>query len=121
MEKAEFFWAIVGDSAPEPVAVTGEPGQRKAYTIGCPDPFDVDGPDANIQLIHRPGDDGHKEYVSGGKGKWGSFEQVPIRPLVIPMTPTELAAQRAASEARLERDRKRGISHGYAGFGARAR
>lgn len=107
-EKTQFFWAIVGDSAPEPVAVSGADGQRVAYTIGCADPFPVDADDATIELIpHTKG----VQFVS---------LDVP-EPLKIPATPEQTRKRREESEKQLAKERRRGISHGYAGFGARAR
>lgn len=115
-DNAKFYWAIIGDSAPEPVAVVGKQGARWAYTLGCPDPFAVDAPDANIQLIHAPEDIDMKDYDQEAR----EFVPRPVRAMKIPKTPAEQAAEREASERRLEADRKRGIVHGYSGFGARA-
>lgn len=109
-DKATFYWAIVGDSDPEPVAVTGEPGSRLAYTIGCPDPFPLDVPDANIELVEASG-------MYGGVWRQEPRQLEPPEKL----RAADHVARREATEKRLERDRKRGIVHGYAGFGARAR
>lgn len=122
-DKTLFYWAIVGDSSPEPVAVTGKVGERLAYTIGCPDPFKVDGPDANIELL-RPRDldpvwnekDTTHYYVAQG---WTIPEP---KPMTVPdlLDLETLKAERELAEHRLIAERKRGVSHGYAGFGARA-
>lgn len=114
-DDAKFYWAIIGDSQPEPVAVTGKIGARWAYTIGCPDPFAVDAPDSNIQLLHAPGANCRKYNFDRGE-----YEPLPVAPMLIPKTPTEEAEERAAAERRLEADAKKGIRHGYAGFGRRA-
>lgn len=115
-DNAKFYWAIIGDSQPEPVAVVGKQGARWAYTLGCPDPFAVDAPDANIQLIQLPEDAGRSDYDFDAR----THVPRPVKPMKIPPTPTELEAERVAAEERLEADRKRGIVHGYSGFGARA-
>jgi hypothetical protein len=109
-DKAAFFWAIVGDSEPEPVAVTGEPGNRMAYTIGCADPFPLDIPSPNIEIVCESG-------MFGG----GNWRQEPVR-LRVPEKLRSADHDKARNEAerRLERDRKRGVVHGYAGFGGRA-
>ncbi len=106
--KTEFFWAIVGDSAPEPVAVTGPDGERMAYTIGCEDSFPLDTPDSPVEIIHRPQQWAmHKDYDD------------PPKAMDIPQTPTARKKEREKNERRLARDAARGIYHGYVGFGAR--
>lgn len=109
MDKASFHWAIIGDSAPEPVAVTGEVGSRMAYTIGCADPFPVDGPEPNIELIEVSG------MYGGGVWKRGLVTLNP--PRAVRSADHEKA--RLEAERRLASDAKRGIIHGYAGFGRR--
>jgi hypothetical protein len=109
--KAEFYWAIVGDSEPEPVAVTGEPGSRMVHTIGCPDPFPLDVPGANVELVCEGG-------MYGG-GHWRQQEVKLFPPAKLRSADHDKA--RRDAERRLERDRKRGIVHGYAGFGRRAK
>jgi hypothetical protein len=102
-QKARFYWAIVGDANPEPVAVTTENGQRVAYTIGCADPFPLDVPEPNIELVE-----------SGAMYGGGRWEQSAIR-----LTPPEkiraadLVKRREAAERRLTADEKRGIRHGW--------
>lgn len=98
MATGEFYWAVVGDANPEPVAVVVEGGKRVAYTCGCPDPFDVDGPDARIVLI----------------GTSGRHE--PAAPLRAPPTPNEVRAQDAVREAQIKADKRRGITHGHRRF-----
>lgn len=107
-DDAKFYWAIIGDSSPEPVAVVGKIGARWAYTLGCPDPFAVDAPDANIQLIPA-----YFEHMRPDK-------DYAVEAIRVPMKPAAQEAERIAAEERLARDHKRGIVHGYAGFGRRA-
>ncbi len=100
-DKTQFYWAIIGDANPEPVAVTTLDGKRVAYTIGCPDPFDLDS--GNIELVESSG-------MFGG-GVWRE-EPVKLSP------PEKLKSAdhtrlRQEAEMRLERDKKRGISHGW--------
>lgn len=105
MDAAKFYWAIVGDASPEPVAVVEEHGKRVAYTCGCPDPFDVDGPDANIILIppsrHADGSEDPENYnrpddwfKSRGRKGWV------LKPLDVPPTPAQ-AATMQRNERRL--------------------
>jgi len=110
VDKTKFFWAIIGDSAPEPVAVSGELGKgggRMAYTIGCEDPFEIDTPDSSVQLIHYP------------EGLFEVEYDEPVEAMPIPETPAERQAQREKSERWLAEQYAQGIRHGYAGFGAR--
>lgn len=103
-KKAEFYWAIIGDANPEPVAVSvGEDGKRLAYTIGCPDPFELDVPEPNIELVES-------SAMFSGAG----WKQRPIK--LEP--PSKLRAadhekRRLNAEDRLEKDRKRGVVHGW--------
>lgn len=93
-KKAKFYWARIGEGNYEPVAVCGKKGERMAYTIGCPDPFSVDGPDSAILLADEWGDQ-------------------PESPMTAPLTPKQ-------EESALRRERRaRALmgSHGYAGFG----
>lgn len=106
--KAQFYWAIIGDANPEPVAVVTKDGERFAYTIGCPDPFALDVPDPNIELVEEGG-------VFGGSGGEWTQRLITITP------PEKLRAadhvkRREEREQRLERDRKRGIAHGWQRF-----
>lgn len=106
MNAAKFFWAIVGDASPEPVAVVEEGGRRVAYTCGCSDPFDLDSETPNIELVEYSG-------MFGG-GYWKQ-EVIELKP------PEKLKARdharlRKAAEKRLEADRKRGIHHGHRRF-----
>lgn len=94
-DKPRFYWARIGDGNYEPVAVRGKKGKRKAWTIGCPDPFEVDVPDPAIALLER-----EQDSFDGG-------------PMLAPLTP-EQEARAAARERRYQTLR---FSHGYAGFG----
>lgn len=58
----------------------------EVFTLGCPDPHDP----ATIEMVQKMG--------------W------------IPDTPAEAERKRKAWEAKVERDRKRGIYHGYRRF-----
>lgn len=121
MNAAKFYWAVVGDANPEPVAVVVEDGRRVAYTCGCPDPFEVDGPDARIQLVHTERTPagyvrGRKPLQPGQMIADHLTEDDEPEPLVVPMKPSDAAGLRAARELALERDRKRGISHGHRRF-----
>jgi len=107
-DKTQFYWAVVGDANPEPVAVTTENGKRVAYTIGCADPFDLDGDKPNIRLIPR---DEHEYRVVTGKLRLESRRAVD--PLPIPKKPEQLEREYAAAEKRLEADRKKGIRHSW--------
>lgn len=106
MNAAKFYWAVVGDASPEPVAVVVEDGKRVAYTCGCPDPFDVDGPEARIQLI---------PCVTNSYAPEDSYLGKP-EPMQVAVTHPQYKAARAARERGLERDRKRGIYHGHRRF-----
>lgn len=97
--KAEFYWAIVGDASPEPVAVVTENGRRVAYTCGCADPFVID--EGRIELIpdtHDP------------------RSILPAHPMRIPLTPKERKKKREESERWLEEEKKAGRSHGHRRF-----
>ena len=94
MARAKFYWARVGDGNYEPVAVTGKKGKRMAYTIGCPDPFAVDGPDPAILL-------------------YTEYEDEPPELMDAPPTPK----QEEAALRRERRYRAQAGHHGYAGFG----
>lgn len=97
IEKAKFYWARIGDGNFEPVAVRGKNGSRQAWTIGCPDPFDVDGPDSPV-LLEREGDE---------------EDDPECEPMNPPLTPK----QENAARRREKRYRAIEISHRYAGFG----
>lgn len=88
--KARFYWARIGDGNYEPVAVKGAKPHRMAYTIGCPDPFPVDGPDSAIELA---------------TGEYDRMEA--------PLTPK----QEENARRREARYRAMNGHHGYAGFG----
>jgi hypothetical protein len=89
-KKIKFHWARIGDGNYEPVAVSGKRGKRKAWTIGCGDPFEVDVPDSAIFLEES-------EF----------YEMLP------PLTPKQ-----EANAERRERAAQRAMkSHSYAGFG----
>jgi len=51
-----YVWVRVGDGDPEPAALEGEKPNRKATTLGCPDPFMIDEPDCPCQLLYLSGD-----------------------------------------------------------------
>lgn len=106
MNAAKFYWAVVGDASPEPVAVVVEDGKRVAYTCGCPDPFDIDGPDAVIELI------------PGITNEWAPLESYegPATPMQVAVTKAKASAARLARDRQIERDRQRGIRHGHRRF-----
>lgn len=105
MNAAKFYWAVIGDASPEPVAVVEENGRRMAYTCGCADPFDLDGEHVNIEILE-----------SGGMYRDG-WRQSPIE-LGVPdkRRSASLDADRKAAEKRMESDRTRGIVHGHRRF-----
>lgn len=105
-KKAQFYWAIVGDASPEPVAVVVENGVRVAYTCGCPDPFVLDGENTNIELVEDSG------MFGGGYWKQELIELKPPEKLKA----ADHAKRREAAERRLEQDRKKGIHHGHRRF-----
>lgn len=106
MNAAKFYWAVVGNASPEPVAVVEEGGKRVAYTCGCPDRFDVDGPEARIELI---------PCVTNTYAPLDSY-LAPAEPMQVAVTHKQSQAARAERERQLERDRKRGIRHGHRRF-----
>lgn len=93
--KGKFYWARIGDGNYEPVAVTGKRGKRLAYTIACPDPFEVDVPEPAIKLLEKSDD-----AYDGG-------------PIAVPLTPK----QEENARRRERQYRAMQGSHGYAGFG----
>lgn len=128
MSAAKFYWAIVGDASPEPVAVVEENGRRVAYTCGCADPFVVDGEGANITLLADPGGYRFNGKINARSDYWVDVDERPFsmtdedkealtpKPLTPPPKPSERAKQRAEAERRLEAYRKRGIRHGHRRF-----
>lgn len=104
-DKTEFYWAIIGDANPEPVAVTTENDKRVAYTIGCPDPFDLES--GNIELIPAS--------PSAWTGTAMMSAEAPM-PLTIPMKPLERQLEREEAERRLAAERKKGVVHGWRRF-----
>lgn len=90
-DKVKFYWARIGDGNYEPVAVRGKRPHRMAYTIGCPDPFAVDGSDSAIELCTN------------------EYDRMPPPPLTPKQEARAIARERRASEQM--------GSHGYAGFG----
>ena len=48
--KAEFYWASIGGANPEPVEKCLIDGRPAVYTLGCNDPFYLDGPDCPVVL-----------------------------------------------------------------------
>lgn len=93
MDKARFYWARIGEGSYEPVAVTGKKPHRLAYTIGCPDPFEVDTPDSCIELA---------------TGEYDKMNR--------PLTPK----QEENARRRERHYRAQNGNHGYAGFGRRS-
>lgn len=118
MIKGEFYWAVVGDANPEPVAVVTENGVRKAYTCGCPDPFVVDGPDASIVLIPKTARRWDAIYRSGTYNHSNThpamFEDV--KPMTVPLKPAELRAAWEINEKRLVAEKARGVKHSHRRF-----
>lgn len=109
MNAAKFYWAIVGDASPEPVAVVEEDGKRVAYTCGCQDGFDVDGADAKIELIPNASATTHDSiFLYDVMGR-------PF-PMVVPGTPKQRAKERSKREAELMRLEKAGIRHHWRRF-----
>lgn len=106
MNAAKFYWAVVGNASPEPVAVVDEEGRRVAYTCGCPDPFVVDGADARIQLI---------PCVTNKFAPEASYLAEP-EPMQLAVTHAQHKQAREDRERMLEADRKRGIRHGHRRF-----
>lgn len=106
MSAAKFYWAVVGDASPEPVAVVEENGKRVAYTCGCPDPFDVEGPNARIQLIPS---------VTNPYATEMAFLAKP-EPMQVAVTHAQHKLAREKRERQLERDAKRGVRHGHRRF-----
>lgn len=51
--KVTFVWIRVGDGNPEPAALEGEFPNRKVTTIGCPDPYFIDGPDCPAWVCYN--------------------------------------------------------------------
>ena len=101
LAKAEFYWAIVGDANPEPVAVIIENGKRVAYTCGCADSFDVDGPNARIELIPL-------DFID--------FKNDIVRPMPIPKKPDAHRELRDRHEAYLQKEAAAGRTHGHRRF-----
>ena len=107
-----FAWAVVGDGEPEPVAVKGDPGSRQAFTIGCPDPYNIDEPDCPCMLLPDWEQDAKdNRYIA--KVKIGD-EREPIKP------PTNILSKKVRSK--LEKQFRSDLAprHRYAGFGRRA-
>jgi hypothetical protein len=106
-DKAEFYWAIIGDANPEPVAVTMLDGKRVAYTIGCPDPFDLEG--GCVELIHDTQEVNLREYDFDAM----EYREAPVKPLTIPLKPSERAAEREKAERWLQAEAKKGVRHSW--------
>lgn len=98
-----FYWAVIGDANPEPVCVVEENGKRVAYTCGCQDSFDVDGEDTRIKLVDW-------------KSSVASLLKDDPTPMQIPATPREKAEARAARQARIDADERRGVRHNHRRF-----
>lgn len=106
--KSQFYWAVVGDGSPEPVAVRGERGSRQAFTIGCPDPYLIDQGDCPCRLLPYM-EQAHKDnrYIA-------KIEDVEASPMVVPLNSLSPKVRRAL-EAQFRADLK--PRHRYAGFG----
>jgi hypothetical protein len=96
-----YCWVRVGDGEPEPAAVEGEKPNRKATTIGCPDPFMIDEPECPCQLLYESGD--------------GLVEEAEITADVGLVSYKEAQAQERRWRKHIAK-----YSHSYAGFGRRS-
>ena len=96
MNKTEFVWVRVGDGDPEPAALEGKKGERKATTIGCPDPFMIDEKGCPCKLIYD-GDRTHGRKTN----ELLAVIEVPDKPIA------ESTARKLAKQ------------YSYAGFGRR--
>ena len=104
MGDAQFVWVRVGDGDPEPAALEGTKPNRKATTIGCPDPFLVDEAGCPCKVLY----DGNR--CGKHAGEYLATIEVPDRPI------GQSTAQKLAREYREYMNRQ---NHSYAGFGKR--
>jgi len=111
-EQTTYFWAVVGDGNPEPVAVDGEPGNLRAYTIGCPDPYMLDDPDCPCKLLPQLGQAvRNNRYIA-------KIEERPPEPLKIPENTLSKKVRRELEKRFVDELAPR---HSYAGFRRRGR
>ena len=103
-----FYWAVVGDGNPEPVAVTEEGGVRKAFTIGCPDPYMIDEPGCPCRILPE------LDQAVKGNRYIAKVKDVPQEPMGVPENTLSPKVRRA-----LEKQFRAQLAprHGYAGFG----
>jgi len=88
--KKEYWWVSIGGNSCEPAIVVREKGKLNCYTAGCPDPLDVNKVPCVVELV----------------------KEMPF----VPPTPKEAKKAAARWEKQRERDRARGIVHGYRSF-----
>lgn len=109
-EQTTYFWAVIGNGNPEPVAVDGEPGSLRAYTIGCPDPYYLDDPNCPCRLLPEL-----RQAVKGNR-YIAKVENGPPEPIEVPENTLSRKVRReleASFAAQLA------PHHSYAGFGRR--
>ncbi len=110
--KSIFYWAVVGDGNPEPVAVQGKKGSRQAFTIGCPDAYNIDEAGCPCRLLpemEQAADMATNRYIA-------KIEDVEMDPIEVP--PNSLSPKvRRALEKQFADDLA--PKHSYAGFGRR--
>lgn len=106
MNNAKYYWAVVGDASPEPVAVVIENGKRVAYTCGCPDPFELDVPEPLIELIPAITNDSARPEL---------YDK-PAGPMQIAVTKKKASEARLHREKQMEADRSRGVYHSHRRF-----
>lgn len=107
-EKAQFYWAVVGDGDPEPVGIKVVNGSRQAFTLGCADPYFIDGPECPCRLLPELTQAArNNRYIA-------KVEELPPEPLEVPENTLSPKVRRA-----LEREFRRELApkHSYAGFG----
>lgn len=133
-DKPYYAWVRVGDGDPEPAAITGKKPHRKAVTIGCPDPFDVDDPESGCKILvciegnqSRRGwqsDRGWaigQDHQSDKEGRaWEATMRSPIHPDYYPDC-HEVGAEEAAERERAYQRAIKIKPHSYAGFGRMGR
>jgi hypothetical protein len=109
-EQTTYFWAVVGKGNPEPVAVDGEPGSLRAYTIGCPDPYLLDDPACPCRLLPTV------EQAVRDNRYIAKIKDGPPEPIEVPENTLSRKVRRDL-EARFAA--KLAPRHSYAGFGRR--
>jgi hypothetical protein len=102
MTETFYAWVRVGDGNPEPAAVEGKKGERKATTLGCPDPFLIDEKGCPCKLLY----DGNTQM-----GSMATMEP----------PDDEISASEARKREREYRAYMRAARHSYAGFGRRGK